>query len=380
MRTLAAAVLVAAALVTTDPAPAATTAAALHSRPGAHVTVYLDLDGHVTSGTRWNRRYTDGADIATSPFDLDGDPGTASATELDWTESIWRGVAEDFAPFDVDVTTVDPGVEALRYGGVRDPAYGVRVVIGPERAWYSATTYSGVAHVDALGTMRTRPGTDEPAFVFATGWVLANPARIADVASHEVGHTLGLRHDGVATGEADRSDPYAPGAGLWGPIMGSPFKVPLSQWSRGEYAGATNSEDDVALIGARVGFVPDDVVRPASLAPDAPRDGLIGRADDRDAYRITVPAPSELTVTVVPSPPAPLCDLNAGLVLRDDAGRVVAADSPVGLDAYGATVTVSLSPGTYLAVVDGVGEEGPDGFSDYGSLGRYRILARVSLR
>jgi hypothetical protein len=44
--------------------------------------------------------------------------------------SIWRNVAEDFAPWDVDVTTEDPGVEGLRRSGSTDLAFGIRVAIG----------------------------------------------------------------------------------------------------------------------------------------------------------------------------------------------------------------------------------------------------------
>ena len=40
---------------------------------------------------------------------LDGDLGTFNDTEREQIQSIWQRVAEDYAPFDVDVTTQDPG-------------------------------------------------------------------------------------------------------------------------------------------------------------------------------------------------------------------------------------------------------------------------------
>ncbi|KAF6263053.1 hypothetical protein COO60DRAFT_1635476 [Scenedesmus sp. NREL 46B-D3] len=43
----------------------------------------------------------------------DGDRSTFNAEELADIVAVWRAVAEDFAPFDVDVTTVDPGDAAL---------------------------------------------------------------------------------------------------------------------------------------------------------------------------------------------------------------------------------------------------------------------------
>ena len=61
--------------------------------------------------------------------------------------SIWRSVAEDFAPFNVDVTTEDPGVEALRKFGTGDTQWGVRVVIGGSSSdWYNGKA-GGVAYL-----------------------------------------------------------------------------------------------------------------------------------------------------------------------------------------------------------------------------------------
>ncbi len=45
---------------------------------------------------------------------------------------MWRMVAEDFAPFNVDVTTEDPGIAGLTYSGGSDTTWGMRAVIGPK--------------------------------------------------------------------------------------------------------------------------------------------------------------------------------------------------------------------------------------------------------
>jgi hypothetical protein len=34
----------------------------------------------------------------------------------------------------------------------------------------------------------------------------------------------------------------------WGPIMGNPSSRNITQWSKGEYARASNDEDDLAII------------------------------------------------------------------------------------------------------------------------------------
>lgn len=74
------------------------------SRPGASRIIYLDFDGHVTSGTSWQGS-DKGAAIVTPPFSVDGDSTTFSDQERRIIAAIWRSVAEDFASWDIDVTT-----------------------------------------------------------------------------------------------------------------------------------------------------------------------------------------------------------------------------------------------------------------------------------
>ena len=69
----------------------------LHSRPGAPRTILLDFTGHTATGTAWN---TTGS-IVTPPYDIDGIPSSFSQTELANIIAIWRGVAEDYSPFEV---------------------------------------------------------------------------------------------------------------------------------------------------------------------------------------------------------------------------------------------------------------------------------------
>ena len=60
----------------------------------------------MTTGTHWNRnRSDDSSGNYTPSFDDDDSPDTYSAEERRRVIAIWRAVAEDFLPFDVDVTT-----------------------------------------------------------------------------------------------------------------------------------------------------------------------------------------------------------------------------------------------------------------------------------
>src|SRR5215469_6320685 len=76
---------------------------ALNSDPGAPHTLYLDFHGEPSE--YWGLQTVP----ATPAYDVDGDPTTFSSQELANIQEIWSRVAEAFSPFNVNVTTVDPG-------------------------------------------------------------------------------------------------------------------------------------------------------------------------------------------------------------------------------------------------------------------------------
>jgi hypothetical protein len=174
----------------------------LHSRPGASKRILLDFDGHVTTGSRWNADR--GLATLTSPaYDTDGNPAAFSASELSDIVAIWRSVAEDYAAWDVDVTTEDTGAP-LEGNGVR------AVIGGSSQTIFGDGLYGGIAYVNTFGR-----SAYDPAFVFPEQ--LARTAKyVAEATSHEVGHRLGLTHDGVkdpTTGQTTSS--YYAGNGNW---------------------------------------------------------------------------------------------------------------------------------------------------------------------
>src|SRR5690348_13724815 len=75
----------------------------LHNYPAAGVKIYLDFDG--APAESWG----DYSAPATPAYDIDRDPTTFSDKELANIREIWARVAEKFSPFNVDVTTEDPG-------------------------------------------------------------------------------------------------------------------------------------------------------------------------------------------------------------------------------------------------------------------------------
>ena len=94
----------------------------LETNPGASKTIYLDFNGHFSNNNNWNHS------INFPAWNRDGSVGSFSSAELIEIQNQFQNVAEDFAPFDVNVTTKDPGVAALTRSSFFDPNYGVRVV------------------------------------------------------------------------------------------------------------------------------------------------------------------------------------------------------------------------------------------------------------
>ena len=340
----------------------------LHSRPGSQRKIFLDFDGHTTEGTQWNVNYTNNAPIVSPAFDTDGDPNTFSASELAAIQTTWVRVSEDYAPFDVDVTTEDPGLEAIRRTSLNDALYGVRVVVTNGPSWY--LNAGGVGFVGTFDALRS--GNDWPCFVFFDR--LQSTARyIAEAASHEAGHTLGLNHDGIINGAG-----YYEGQGDWAPIMGAAYYHNVTQWSKGEYQFANNQEDDLAVIafhGATV--LADDHGNTIATATTFDMNtgsatGVITSANDQDVFKLTVSAGTlRLRASTLSLAAGP--NLDIGLHLYDGLGNHLAGqDSEASLDA---TVTADLAAGTYYAVVSGTGSGTAltTGYSNYGSIGTYTL-------
>ncbi|GAA1931605.1 M12 family metallo-peptidase [Nocardioides hwasunensis] len=372
-----------------EPVPAAQRAAAsavadaqvpgdvfdLSSRPQSNRTIYLDFDGATYSGTRWKN----GARIDSPAFSIDADPATFNDQERAQIYLAWRTVAEDYAPFDVNVTTRAPDASALSRTSIADQTYGMPVVITPTNSVGSDCGCGGLAYVGMFGAVN---GTAyQPAWVFTQGTGTAG-YDIGQAISHEVGHTFGLSHDGTS------QSAYYTGAKGWAPIMGASYGRRASQWSKGEYADADNTEDDVAIIARTAPLLTDDhgdqAVGATAIQVGSRTAGTIGSRDDVDAFGFTASGPTTLSVVG----PVGVSDADLQLTVRDSVGRVVATANPVADVATDGSLSATWSadlgatPTAYTAFVEGVGYGDPveaGRYSDYGSLGGYTVILQSGL-
>ncbi len=350
----------------------------LQSRPGASAVLYLDFDGETVTDPDWN----DGETITADPSDL-------SSAEI---IEVWNRVKEDYAPFNINVTTV-PGDYTAAPINSR-----MRVIITPTDDWYPDA--GGVAYTDSFaGKTLYEFDANVPAWVFNR-----TVDGIAEAISHEAGHTFGLSHDGRTSPVEEYYAGHGSGATSWAPIMGVGYDRNVVQWSKGEYPNANNTEDDVAIISGNqptpwsvyvesplynsTGYIADDAgnTRLAATAVDlssgsANIAGLISSAADDDFYSFTLSSTKAVTLNAVPAntyPKQPNLDIR--LELQDSTGTVLTSADPA--NALPATLEYAAPAGTYYIRIRGTGRTGngttDPGYSNYGSIGQYTLVCSTA--
>ncbi|MCK5665003.1 MAG: hypothetical protein KAI17_16035, partial [Thiotrichaceae bacterium] len=178
----------------------------LHSKPCAANVVYLDFTGHFLTGTAWNNN-SDGTttDYQALPFDKDGDTTIFSDLERSDIAEIWHRIAEDFTAFNIDVTTEEPASFGPNIG---------RILITSDHDAYNTPmphyTAGGVAYVNVWGASYYE--SYQPALVYYDNLASA-PYYIAEASSHELGHNLGLSHDGTIAHDGAAAQGYYTGHG-----------------------------------------------------------------------------------------------------------------------------------------------------------------------
>ena len=239
----------------------------------------------------------------------------------------------------------------------------MRVVIGGSSTdWYKG----GAGGVAVVGSFQR--ASEVPCFVFSKSLYGYNS--VAAAASHEVGHTFGLSHDGTTAGAE-----YYGGQAGWAPIMGVAYGAKVAQWSKGDYALANNTEDDLAVIAQDAPYASPDIDLTKDTALTLARGDTAGGTIQRDSQQAWFRIPMtdgavDITGAVAASSP----NLKLQLTLLDEADAIV-AQTPVGsATTMGARLQTTVPGGTYYLVVEGIGAGLPTvSYDGYGSLGRFQI-------
>ncbi|MCD9018920.1 carbohydrate-binding protein [Parachryseolinea silvisoli] len=330
-----------------EPGPVAMALNNLQSLPGANAVVFLDFDGYnMPAGTGWNN----------------GNPINAAASGMSdaAVQETWEVISEDFRPYNINITTSETVYNSYAVNRRQ------RCVFTPTNT--AAPGAGGVAFVGGFGYQ------DWPCWVF----VLSGKGG-GEAGAHEIGHTVGLGHDG----RTNPSEGYFAGHGDWAPIMGVGYYEPITQWSKGEYNAANNKEDDLTVMTRFIQFRNDDHGNASNaataLAADAAgtlsaRTGLIERTADVDFFSFNTGTGSiSLDINTV----SRHGDLDVLVRLYEGAsGAQIGTFNGTGLNTH---LDANLTAGVYYISVDGTGAGDPatNGYSDYASLGSYTITGRI---
>ena len=358
--------------------------------------VLVDFDGHSLNGTEdpLDVRYTT----------------TSSGYTIVQQKEVLEVLDSLYAPFNIRFTT-DPTVYA------NAGTYGGRLIIGEYAGFNGNPPLVGVfgnARQNSFGDGKTNA-------IASVAWnsgngIIQSPTSVGLAAAHEIGHTLGLNHKGLQQ-DATYNPNYEYYSGHsvsgsssnWSPIMGVPNNPweTFYQWSKGDYKArlwssgaytyrsANQQVDEIAVLGSKLGFRPDDYSDTLTGAPLKTLNsgyitvGLINNRTDVDVFKFNHTG-GNIDILVNPTSNVYQLgkvmgvynnDLFSPLNIRTDllnsSGIAVASSDPT--NSKSANIFGSFTAGTYYLRVDGVGQGDftsglySTGFDDYGSIGNYVI-------
>ncbi len=366
---------------------------ALSSLPGAAKSIFLDFDGDFQAV--WNR-----TDSGQTYRNVNAQASNLSEADI---RKVWETVAEDFAPFNVNVTTVQPASfadnVALRVVIAGDMT--AQLVTGPNSTVALSgdrfiTNDSGRTLLDTSGYAAIDSFTNsEPNVVYVFGkymstWGTTSPegharslaALVANTASHEAGHAFGLvHHEGVnASGNASN---YHVGSSVTTPIMGDNTAGDRTLWS--VYTEGSTTYDSIQRLTSTLGARPDDhpsgtwFARPLSFTSTSKFSsqstiaGIIEKTSDQDWFRFSTSGASvSINLKTVE-----FANLDARLEVYkvvptwfgSSTSLIASVDGPILFGApfsgLGASYNASLAAGDYMVAIKSHG--------GYGDLGNYTL-------
>jgi hypothetical protein len=366
-----------------------------HSRRGSSNVLFLNFAGENVTNTQWNTSLGRTL-IPAVAFSTDNNYSTFSDAEQLAIRRIWQRVSEDYAPFDIDVTTERP------------VTFGIRTA---EALITRSTDANGAANPSssAGGVSYVATFSFSSYLHFFPSWIYfdnlsSTESYIAEAAAHEIGHAMGLSHDGRTDGTQYYTG-HGSGDISWGPIMGAAYGRNVSQWCKGEYYLANNTEDDLAIITTKIVYRPDDHGNtPQTATPlvltggtnivsttpetdpantNTANKGTLERSTDVDVFSVTTGSGAiNLVVNPWISPSGTRGgNLDLSIELHDSNGTLMATNNPA--TTTGAQIQMTVLAGSYYLYIRNSGTGNPltsrpTGYTSYGSIGQYFISGKVA--
>ena len=333
---------------------------AYNSLPGAHAAVYLDFDGDFTAS--WHG-YTPGQ---TPAYSTDADATSFSTQELSNIHEIWSRVSEKFSPFNLNVTTVDPGD--------REDRKTLHVVIGGDGRngggdYWLGFRAGGVAWAGGFYT-----NASNTVFVFPGNLLNGDPKRVGEASSHESGHGFGLAHQSLYGPQGQFIDEYNPGDALRAPVMGRSYDAARGLWWRGPTITVNSIQDDLLDISSPFtngfGHRADDhggsiggATPLAQNGNEVSGFGIVEQRTDADYFAFdTLAGDVAFLLDVAPFGAM----LDASLALYDSTGLLLASAATASLTE---SLSLTLPGGTYALAVTSAG--------NYGDIGQYFLTGTI---
>ncbi|WP_428507636.1 pre-peptidase C-terminal domain-containing protein [Roseateles sp.] len=283
----------------------------------------------------------------------------------------WQSVADQYSMLNMNVTTNRAVYDAARTANTLRT--GIINFVNQDGRSFAPLRSFGTT---SAGTLYRNPSAG---FDYGYG--------IGMTGAHEVGHQMGMAHDGGGSGGE-----YFEGiaAYQWGPIMGNywmggSWANQLFTWSRGEYSTANNQEDDfrIMTVNESVPYAADDNAsgKPLQLRAGGeinPLDnwGQIERNSDSDVFSFNVASAGTLNLRVDPIEYLRMLDVDA--VILNGSGQQVAR-SNLSVNRSAEFKNLALAAGSYQIKIQGGAEGTPqNGFSNYSSVGYYALKGSLT--
>ena len=324
----------------------------LHSDPAAKAKIFLDFGG--ASAQSWG---TYNASF-TPAYDVDGDPTTFSDAELADIQQIWARVSEKYSPFNIDVTTQNPGSFGARQA--------MHEIIGGDGSWINSS-WGGATYVGGFATGQTT------SFIFSDNLTDGDPHYVSEAIAHEMGHAFGLQHQSTYANGQLVSE-YNTGTSQSAPIMGNDYYADRGLWWNGpDILGANDIQNDMAVIASSAngfGYRVQDHGQTIATADSlnlngtaVSAQGIIETTADTDTFVFSTGA-GTISFEGNVAEYGPMLDLK--LTLLNSTGNIVAVEDTSSL---GETLTQTVPAGTYYIQLASHGS--------YGDVGQYTLTGTI---